>query len=114
MITGPLEICDTETFEASCNENEAILITSAKYGRMALGRCISKDYGMRGCSVDVMTIMANLCSGQRSCTVAGANPLLTKEKSAACDKDLAAYLVISYECIPGTFVNYSVLIVHET
>ena len=35
-----VEICQTETFKAKCNEDEVIVMTSAKYGRMHLGRCV--------------------------------------------------------------------------
>ena len=35
-----VEICQTEIFTASCKEDEVIRMTSAKYGRMRLGRCV--------------------------------------------------------------------------
>ena len=37
---GPVEICQTETFKASCKEDEVIVMKSARYGRMHLGRCV--------------------------------------------------------------------------
>ena len=35
-----VEVCQTETFQASCVDDQVIIMTSAKYGRMRLGRCV--------------------------------------------------------------------------
>ena len=37
-------------FEASCAEDEVVVMTTAQYGRMRPGRCVKKDYGYIGCS----------------------------------------------------------------
>ena len=33
-----------QTFNASCPDDAVILMTSAHYGRMKMGRCLSRDY----------------------------------------------------------------------
>ena len=38
-----VEYCLRETFHAQCQEDEVIMITHARYGRMDLGRCITVD-----------------------------------------------------------------------
>ena len=49
---GPDEFC-WETFNATCTDNEVILLKTARYGRMRLGRCLTRDYYV-GCSADVL------------------------------------------------------------
>ena len=39
------EICNMETFEAECGEDEVILMQRALYGRMKMGKCVSSSYG---------------------------------------------------------------------
>ncbi len=34
------EVCQTESFKASCSDDEVVVMTSAQYGRMRLGKCI--------------------------------------------------------------------------
>ena len=40
MFAGSDEYCASESFDASCGQNEAILMETANYGRMEGGRCI--------------------------------------------------------------------------
>ena len=49
-LSGVRDYCETETFNASCRPGEVIVIKSAHYGRMRLGRCVKKDLGYIGCS----------------------------------------------------------------
>ena len=44
IFSGVKEYCSSETFDVSCDENEAIMMQSAIYGRMQPGRCISGQY----------------------------------------------------------------------
>ena len=46
--------CHMETFHAQCHEDEVIMITHARYGRMNVGRCITRDYGK---SFEVLKIL---------------------------------------------------------
>ncbi len=87
-----------ETFNATCSDNEVILITSARYGRMKLGRCLSRDYYV-GCSADVMPQADKICSGRHSCEMS--IPDTSLHKLQPCPKDLMAYLQASYTCIQG-------------
>ena len=48
------EYCMFETFEAHCGEGSVIQMNKAVFGRMALGRCVTKDYGSLGCNADVL------------------------------------------------------------
>ncbi len=57
------DYCQMETFKASCAENEIIMMKSARYGRMRLGRCLTRNYYV-GCSADVLPHLDTLCSGE--------------------------------------------------
>ena len=56
----PREYCNWETFSAQCKQGEVILMTTAKYGRMRLGRCVPETYdkqgnpSMTGCSENII------------------------------------------------------------
>lgn len=49
ILAGVRDFCETETFNASCRQGEVIVMKSALYGRMRLGRCVRKDLGYIGC-----------------------------------------------------------------
>ena len=42
IISGVAEYCEDELFVAECQQDEVILIESALYGRMQLGRCVTR------------------------------------------------------------------------
>ena len=42
LCLGVAEYCEDELFTAECQRDEVILVESALYGRMQLGRCVSK------------------------------------------------------------------------
>ena len=44
LSAGVKEYCSSETFDISCEQNEAIMMQSAIYGRMQPGRCISGEF----------------------------------------------------------------------
>jgi len=48
------QYCHNDVFRAECASGHVILVTSALYGRMALGRCVKTDFGFIGCKVDVI------------------------------------------------------------
>ena len=60
-----VEYCDTEVFRPECGEGEAILLRTARYGRMRLGRCVETDMGYLGCATDVLRAADRRCSGER-------------------------------------------------
>ena len=100
-----LEVCQTERFEASCERSdEVILMTSSKYGRMLVSRCVQSDYGYIGCSSDVLGVMDGACSGRRQCNVGVPSASLEKAAAVACPGDLKLYLAASFVCLPGKTV----------
>jgi len=48
------QYCHNDVFRAECPSGHVILMTSAVYGRMSLGRCVKTDFGFIGCKVDVI------------------------------------------------------------
>ena len=55
IIPEPKEFCNFETFNGTCDEDRVMLMTSARYGRMSMQRCIERDYVI-GCSANVILI----------------------------------------------------------
>ena len=50
------EVCQSEVFRASCSE-DVILIETALFGRMRIGRCVEADLGYLGCAADVIPLL---------------------------------------------------------
>ena len=42
------EYCNWETFSAQCPKGQVVLMTSANYGRMNLGRCVQETFDNQG------------------------------------------------------------------
>ena len=92
---------------------------SAHYGRMRIGRCVTRDYGHVGCAVDVLSEVDALCSGRlRTCQFpvarlhtadAGAAKFVPvtlaelKAPTTPCPADLTSYLDASFVCLPGNY-----------
>ena len=74
------------------------MMQSAKYGRMSLGQCLTRDY-YTGCSSDVLDYMDRKCSGRQECKMAVPDTELHKQQP--CPKDLMAYLEAEYTCVKG-------------
>jgi len=91
--------CETETFNATCDAGDVIVVTHALYGRMQLSRCTKIDYGHIGCSSDVIELADARCSGRQACEIAIPDALFAK--SQPCPEDLKPYLEIGYACLPG-------------
>ena len=94
-----VEYCQGEAFYASCPSGTTVLVTSALYGRMQLGRCVRRDYGYVGCQNDVTEIVNGRCSGQQSCEIDIPDGEL--EPNNPCPEDLRKYLAVSYTCEPS-------------
>ena len=54
LLSVEEEFCQWETFNATCGEGEVIVMRTARYGRMKLGKCLTTDYFV-GCSADVLS-----------------------------------------------------------
>jgi len=72
------EYCTGESFEPRCHGNDVIVMLSARYGRMKIGRCVKREPGFEpmlqdprylGCSADVLNIVSRQCSGQTECSL---------------------------------------------
>ena len=100
VAASSAEYCQWESFNATCGHNHVILITSAFYGRMRVGRCVPYDYYV-GCSTDVFDYLASRCSARQRCVVPIPAPELFKVHP--CRKDLVAYMDASYDCVRGLF-----------
>ena len=92
------EYCIQEEFEATCEENEVIVIQEARYGRMSIGRCVSADYGNLGCSADVTNYIDTKCSGRHHCEMTVKELI---DVAQPCDKDFSSYLEVKHECVKG-------------
>ncbi|KAK2160982.1 hypothetical protein LSH36_123g03037 [Paralvinella palmiformis] len=100
LFEGAKEYCQLEGFDATCPPDHVILITKAKYGRMKLGRCLTRDYYV-GCSDDVTSILHERCSGKSNCYVSIPDPALYEKQH--CPKDLVSYLDAEYSCLQVTY-----------
>ena len=98
------EICESETFSARCRSNEVIMMTSAQYGRMRIGRCIRADLGYLGCATDVLYLADNRCSGKRQCDIRV--PDGEFDDTSPCFKELKIYMEASYTCLRGEMVSF--------
>ena len=96
--------CRWQMLDINCTAGHAILVMSARYGRMKVGRCVAKNYGYVGCSVDVVGHMASLCSGRPGCRFEV--PDVTLKRLQPCPKDFASYLEINYVCVSGTLLVF--------
>ena len=93
------EYCHNEEFVAECYDGDVILMTSALYGRMQLGRCVKTDLGFVGCYKDVMDILHERCSGRPNCSVRVPDAEL--DNTDPCHADLKCYLEVTYVCVSG-------------
>jgi len=103
VYSESVEYCQFESFNASCAPDQVIVIEEAHYGRLRIGRCVTRDYGYLGCAADVTDILDRSCSGQRWCHFSV--PTL-RDLVHPCPKDLTAYLEASYRCETGSVVKH--------
>ena len=45
FIAGLDDYCIVETFQATCESDEVIIMTHAVYGRMKIGKCVKDELG---------------------------------------------------------------------
>ncbi|ELU10134.1 hypothetical protein CAPTEDRAFT_187300 [Capitella teleta] len=91
------EYCDDEVFAPKCAADEAIIMSTARYGRMRTGKCVEQHYDHMPCSEGVLGHMDRWCSGRRSCSkeVSDLNKIVKP-----CPRDFRSYLDASYTCVP--------------
>ena len=93
------EYCQHDTFNATCPQGMVIMMKSAQYGRMRLGRCLTRGYGAMGCAADVLEYVDTRCSGRTSCTMEVSD--IPKQGYRPCSDDLSYYLEATYGCVKG-------------
>ena len=98
------DVCGTEKFEAQCPEGEVVVMETALFGRMRMGRCVRENYGRLGCSADVRRYMDTLCSGKNTCSVKVPDDHLLAMKPCS---ELYSYLEASYNCVKGQYFNFA-------
>ena len=118
------EYCNMETFRARCQHGDVIVMETALFGRMRVGRCITSDAYLTalqqldptslGCSADVLGYFDRVCSGRSACDVS----VLSREMNAfrPCSAQLTVYLEASYSCVASrywcgfTFSNFFLIL----
>ena len=93
------EYCDYEAFEASCRNDETIIIGAAEYGHISVGKCVRKNLGQFGCKTDVSEMLNQRCSGKRSCSISVDDETL--RNTEPCTVGILVYLKATYMCING-------------
>jgi hypothetical protein len=100
-----LEYCEGQSFIAHCKgPDEVVVMQSAHYGRMRLGRCLAVNYGNIGCQLNVLPQFDGWCSGQRRCEVRVSSIIDSLPQSGnafPCIRDFRGYLEASYRCVKG-------------
>ena len=69
----------------------------AAYGRMALGKCVTKDYGNVGCQINVLQETDRRCSGKRICRIGVPDAVF--DQGSVCPIEFRTYLAASYKCL---------------
>ena len=99
--------CLDEHTDFSCPIGEVIVMTSAKYGRMETGRCISETFpGTIGCGEDILDILDGQCSGKTTCSMEIEETDLNRNNP--CHKELYKYLDAAYICERGNKNNKTI------
>ena len=75
----------------------------AQFGRMELGRCVTRNFGHVGCTADVINQLDYACSGRQSCDISVSDQSLVRTKP--CPKDFTSYLDASYKCVSGMYAE---------
>lgn len=92
------EYCQ-QIFKPTCSDLEIVIMGSAEYGRMHIGKCMEKDYGLPSCYNDELQFFDKLCSGKSQCELEIPKYDLTSKLQ--CLDELSPYLEASYSCQKG-------------
>ncbi len=95
------EVCSNqfEPLDIACHRGQVILLNSASFGRMHLGRCLTSELGYMGCGNDVLRVVEGWCSGKRECHMQMPNKDLFEDST--CSADYVSFLEVDYACISG-------------
>ena len=78
---------------------KVVVMRTANYGRMRLGRCVEAGLGFLGCSADVLRLADAKCSGRQTCDIS--IPDKDFDATRPCYKELKVYLEANYICVRG-------------
>jgi hypothetical protein len=92
-------VCDRDFLNISCSAEQVILIESAWYGRMKVGRCVRQSLGYIDCRIDALSYVERWCSGRQRCVQRVPDDELHDTKP--CPTDTVSYLETTYRCIRG-------------
>ena len=105
------EYCQLETFSARCRHGDVVVMTTASFGRMRVGKCIDAsarssalqkvDPDSLGCIADVLDYADRKCSGKTSCEIFVPNRDLLSTRP--CFTQLTMYFEAAYSCVSGEF-----------
>ena len=114
---GVAEYCNGEAFAPRCRDSDVIVMLSARYGRMKIGRCVKREPGFEsmlqnprylGCSADVLDIVSGQCSGRSECIFRIPNENF-ETVNPNCYDNLKMHLEAAYMCVNGkrqmTFIS---------
>jgi len=101
------EFCQDEAFTARCDgQHDVVLMESAHYGRLRIGRCVRRNLGYLGCMVDALRLLDSRCSGQpHGCRVSIMDPQLRQLRP--CPLDVTWHLDARYRCVTGQYSHSS-------
>ena len=100
-MTTHEEFCEHETFAPTCVDGEVIVVSSAIYGRLNIGKCIPEKYAAElGCSTDVLSFISQKCSGRQRCSFPVANFVYQIENNCP-PSVIRSYFEVSYTCVKG-------------
>ena len=91
------EYCDYETFRAQCNSGQIIMMQSAVFGHMEVGKCIKTDIGFLGCKANVIDLLDERCSGKQQCELRVDDESLREFQP--CVDGIELYLDAQFTCI---------------
>ena len=111
ITDGIQEVCYSDIFQPRYWKSEVIVMKSAMYGRMKIGRCIKQepilsettlsDKNFLGCSENILGLADQKCSGRSECDIRPSD--LDSQTLTSCYSFLKLYLEASYECVKGLF-----------
>jgi len=114
MLDEVVEYCQLETFSARCRHGDVIVMTTARFGRMRVGKCIDsgaysadsilkQDDKTIGCYADVLDYADGTCSGKTACDIFVPNRDLLSTRP--CFTQLTMYFEAAYQCVSGKFLR---------
>lgn len=93
------ELCLRDKFTTKCPEGHVIVMHTAEFGRMRIGKCARTNFGYIPCSNNVMHIVDQECSGRRECFL---DVFKTFREMKPCG-EVESYLELNFTCLQGGY-----------